>query len=81
MDYDTFTNEVSKLGNKRTKGDQTIGGEGEDDMNKMMMSSKKRKLYEKMKHSQKRKDSEVRFIDLTSVTSGANKVLIFVLAP
>ncbi|KAF5355959.1 hypothetical protein D9756_003910 [Leucocoprinus leucothites] len=58
MDYDAFEKELSKLGKKRTKKEQVHGGEAEEDMNKMMMSNKKRKLYEKMKHSQKKKESE-----------------------
>jgi pescadillo protein len=59
MDYDAFEKEVNKLGRKNAK-EQLANTAEEEDMNKMMMSNKKRKLYEKMRHSQKRKESEVR---------------------
>jgi pescadillo protein len=59
MDYDAFEKEVGKLGRKNAK-EQPVNTVEEEDMNKMMMSNKKRKLYEKMRHSQKRKESEVR---------------------
>jgi pescadillo protein len=62
MDYDAFEKEISKLRKKGVKGKQANIGEVEDeDMNKIMMSNKKRKLYEKIKHSQKKKESEVSF--------------------
>ena len=78
MDYDAFANEVNKFEKKGKKKGQKPGGEGEDDMNKMMMSNKKRKLYEKMKHSQKRKESEViQKKNLTNIYSEADEVFIF----
>jgi len=78
MDYDAFANEVNKFEKKRMNKGQKPGGEGEDDMNKMMMSNKKRKLYEKMKHSQKRKESEViQKKILTNIYSEADEVFIF----
>lgn len=59
MDYDAFQREVKKLGKKVKKEQAKAEGVEEEDMNKMMMSNKKRKLYEKMKHSQKKKETEV----------------------
>jgi len=78
MDYDAFANKVNNFEKNRMTKSQKHEGEGEDDMNKMMMSNKKRKLYEKMKHSQKRKESEViQKTNLTSVYSEADEVFIF----
>ncbi|KAJ7919127.1 Pescadillo N-terminus-domain-containing protein [Mycena leptocephala] len=58
VDYGTFEKEVRKS-RKKTK---TAAGEavedGEQDMNKMMMSNKQKKLYERMKYSEKKKSSE-----------------------
>ena len=60
VEYGMFEKEVGKLRNKSTKTSGTIGEESELDMNKMMMSNKQRKLYEKMKYSQKKRESQVR---------------------
>ncbi|KAF9452612.1 hypothetical protein P691DRAFT_772069 [Macrolepiota fuliginosa MF-IS2] len=57
MDYDAFEKEVGKLG-KKTKREQVKVDNAEEDMNKMMMSNRQRKLYEKMKHSQQKKETE-----------------------
>lgn len=60
VDYGTFEAKVKKLNRKQMKKPVTDGVEdGEKDMNKMMMSNKQRKLYEKMKYSQKKKEIEV----------------------
>jgi len=58
VDYGTFEKKVSDSRKKMKAGDD---GEvdGEQDMNKMMMSNKQKKLYEKMKYSQKKRASEV----------------------
>ncbi|KAJ7456683.1 Pescadillo N-terminus-domain-containing protein [Mycena latifolia] len=58
VDYGTFEKEVRKS-RKKSKATAGDGAEdGEQDMNKMMMSNKQKKLYEKMKYSQKKKASE-----------------------
>ena len=60
VDYGTFEAKVKKLNRKQMKKPITDGVEdGEKDMNKMMMSNKQKKLYEKMKYSQKKKEIEV----------------------
>lgn len=58
IDYDVFEKEVSKL-RRGAKAGQEKTGDEEGDMNKMMMSNRQRKLYEKMKYSQRKKESEV----------------------
>ncbi|KAK2461792.1 hypothetical protein APHAL10511_006255 [Amanita phalloides] len=55
LDYEMFEKEVYKS-NKRTPG--ISGEDGEEDMNKMMMSNKQRKLYEKVKYSEKKREAE-----------------------
>ncbi|KAI0932313.1 mRNA-binding ribosome synthesis protein nop7, variant 2 [Taiwanofungus camphoratus] len=57
VDYGTFEKEVRKA--KKTKKMETQEeGEGEQDMNKMMMSNKQRKLYERMKYGEKKRATE-----------------------
>lgn len=58
IDHDAFEREVKKA--KKGKGNPTPDPvEAEEDMNKMLMSNKKRKLYERMKYGQRKKDTEV----------------------
>lgn len=60
VDYGTFEKQVDK---SRKKSKKTAGDgveEGEKDMNKMMMSNKQKKLYERMKYSQNKRELEVR---------------------
>lgn len=64
IDYGTFEKGVAKSQKKVKKVD--AAGEP-DDMNKMMMSNKKRKLYERMKHGEKKRATEVRYIALILV--------------
>ena len=60
MDYGAFEEKVKKHGKRLTKESAGEGDEAvEKDMNKMMMSNKQKKLYEKMKYSQRKKESEV----------------------
>jgi pescadillo protein len=59
VDYGTFEKEVRKSRKKSKAAPSDAVEEGEQDMNKMMMSNKQKKLYEKMKYSQKTKASEV----------------------
>lgn len=60
IDYGTFEKEVTKSRTKSKKVDANGQPHREDDMNKMMMSNKKRKLYERMKHGEKKREAEVR---------------------
>ncbi|KAJ7071540.1 Pescadillo N-terminus-domain-containing protein [Mycena amicta] len=56
VDYGTFEKEVRK---SRKKASKDEGQDAEDtDMNKMLMSNKQKKLYEKMKYSQNKKSAE-----------------------
>ena len=60
VDYGTFEEKVKQYEKKMSKksaGDRDE--EAEKDMNKMMMSNKQKKLYEKMKYSQQKKETEV----------------------
>lgn len=60
VDYGTFEKKVKRLEKKLPKesaGD--LDEVAEKDMNKMMMSNKQKKLYEKMKYSQRKKETEV----------------------
>jgi pescadillo protein len=58
IDHGAFEREVKKT--KKAKGKPTlVPVDTEEDMNKMLMSSKKRKLYERMKYGQRKKDTEV----------------------
>ncbi|KAJ7275345.1 Pescadillo N-terminus-domain-containing protein [Mycena haematopus] len=67
VDYGTFEKEVRKS-RKKSKA-PARDEDGEQDMNKMMMSNKQKKLYERMKYSEKKKASEVRLIDLGGFSS------------
>jgi pescadillo protein len=60
VDFGTFEKEVRKSRKKSKAPAKDDGEEGEQDMNKMMMSNKQKKLYERMKYSEKKKASEVR---------------------
>lgn len=60
VDYSMFEKEVNKLRNQSKQTSGQIAGDSEKDMNKMMMSNKQRKLYEKMKYSQRKREHEVR---------------------
>ncbi|TFL06639.1 Pescadillo N-terminus-domain-containing protein [Pterulicium gracile] len=60
VDYATFNKELTRA--KKRAGKEKAAADGEDrgevDMNKMMMSNKQKKLYERMKHSQAKKATE-----------------------
>jgi pescadillo protein len=59
VDYGTFEKEVTKSRLKKSKKADANGQlDGEKDMNKMMMSNKKRKLYERMKHGERKREAE-----------------------
>ena len=60
VDYGTFEEKLKKYGKKLSKKPTGDRDEvAEKDMNKMMMSNKQKKLYEKMKYSQLKKETEV----------------------
>ncbi|KAJ6627237.1 Pescadillo N-terminus-domain-containing protein [Mycena sp. CBHHK59/15] len=58
VDYGSFEKEVKKSRKQAKAVERGDGEDGEQDMNKMMMSNKQKKLYEKMKYSEKKKASE-----------------------
>ncbi|KAF9535865.1 Pescadillo N-terminus-domain-containing protein [Crepidotus variabilis] len=59
LEYGDFEAKVKQANKKRSKKvSETSVEVAEQDMNKMMMSNKQRKLYEKMKYSQGKKNSE-----------------------
>jgi pescadillo len=62
VDYGTFEKEVTKSRKKVKTADTNGQVDAEKDMNKMMMSNKKRKLYERMKHGERKRESEVRAV-------------------
>lgn len=57
IDYGSFEKEAKKA---RKTANVTEDSTAEDDMNKMMMSNKQRKLYERMKYGEKKRAAEVR---------------------
>ena len=58
IDYGVFEQEVKKT--KKGEGKSApVLVETEEEMNKMLMSNKKRKLFERMKYGQRKKDAEV----------------------
>ncbi|KAJ7102230.1 Pescadillo N-terminus-domain-containing protein [Mycena belliarum] len=58
VDFGTFEKEVRKSRKKSKAAPKDETEAAEQDMNKMMMSNKQKKLYEKMKYSQNKKASE-----------------------
>lgn len=67
VDFGTFEKQAKKSRKKAQASEDQGPADGEEDMNKMMMSNKQRKLYEKMKYSQNKRTTEVSllFLDLT----------------
>ena len=57
MDYGTFEKKLAKS-QKKTKQKQETSS-GIEDMNKMLLSNKQRKLYEKIKYSERKRHAEV----------------------
>jgi pescadillo protein len=63
IDYGTFEKEVQKKQKQQKqkhKEDAVVDGGGEEDMNKILMSKRKRQLYERMKYGEKKRATEVR---------------------
>lgn len=65
MEYGTFEKEVRRLQRKREKTEKLVD-QDEEDMGKMLLSNKKRKLYERMKYGEKRRAAEVRPNEFTA---------------
>jgi pescadillo protein len=59
VDYGTFEKEVGKSLKKTKKLGPPAPADTEQDMNKMLMSNKQRKLYERMKYGENKKAAEV----------------------
>ncbi|KAI0662728.1 Pescadillo N-terminus-domain-containing protein [Cubamyces menziesii] len=66
IDYGTFEKEAKKAQKKASKAAPAQEDEAEKDMNKMMMSNKQRKLYERMKHGQKKRAEEVSVLGIAA---------------
>lgn len=61
VDYGTFEKEVQKKQKQQKqkhKEDAVVNGGGEEDMNKILMSKRKRQLYERMKYGEKKRATE-----------------------
>lgn len=61
VDYRTFEKAVASL--PKRKRETPPKPDDDEDMNKMLMSNKQRKLYEKIQHSRRKQDSEVGYDD------------------
>lgn len=61
IDFGTFEKESRKARKKVRVVEDQPEAEGEEDMNKMMMSNKQRKLYERMKYGERKRDAEVSY--------------------
>lgn len=57
MDYGAFEKKLAKSKTKATQVQEQASGP--DDMNKMMLSNKQRKLYEKIKYSERKRQAQV----------------------
>ncbi|KAJ3556935.1 hypothetical protein NM688_g1750 [Phlebia brevispora] len=58
VDFGAFEKQAKKARKKVKTSEEHARADGEEDMNKMMMSNKQRKLYEKMKYSEKKRATE-----------------------
>ena len=68
VDYGTFEEKVKQYEKMSKKSAGNRDDVAEKDMNKMMMSNKQKKLYEKMKYSQQKKEIEVSHIFVILLT-------------
>lgn len=59
VDFGTFEKETKKAQKKAKKAEAPKEDEAEQNMNKMLMSNKQRKLYERMKYGEKKRVAEV----------------------
>jgi len=64
VDYEELQRDVQKVQKAQRSDRKSAGRDDETDMAKMLLSNKKRKLYERMKHSQRKRAAEVRFLHL-----------------
>lgn len=62
VDFGAFEKAVAKSRRKSEKTAAPVVEDTGENMNKMLMSNKQRKLYERMKYSQKKAATEVRFL-------------------
>ncbi|KAL4064970.1 Pescadillo N-terminus-domain-containing protein [Scleroderma yunnanense] len=58
VDYEEMQREVQKVQKAQRSERKATGRDDETDMAKMLLSNKKRKLYERIKHSQKKRAAE-----------------------
>ncbi|TFY66885.1 hypothetical protein EVG20_g4196 [Dentipellis fragilis] len=58
VDYGLFEKEVANSQKKAKKATPAESADPEADMNKMLLSNKQRKLYERMKYGQKKREAE-----------------------
>lgn len=65
MEYGAFEKKSQRLQRRRVKERRV--DQGEEDMGKMLLSNKKRKLYERMKYGEKRRAAEVRLDEFTAL--------------
>ena len=59
VDYGTFEKSAKKSAKKAAEVPAAVDDKAEQEMNKMMMSNKQRKLYERMKYGEKKRATEV----------------------
>ena len=76
-EFEAKVKHASKKPSKKSSEEQIA--DAEQDMNKMMMSNKQKKLYEKMKYSQNKKSTEVRLV--MSITSISSLICVFYSVP
>ena len=75
VDFGTFEKQSKKAQKKAQKAAAPKEDEAEKDMNKMMMSNKQRKLYERMKFGEKKRATEVRSGDTFEHTTGLTVIV------
>lgn len=72
VDFGAFEKEARKARKKVRTAEEQPEDVAEEDMNKMMMSNKQRKLYERMKHGEKKRAVEVSIYCLLRAVPVAN---------
>jgi len=58
IDAKTFDQKLQKASQRKARGKTGQPGEPEQDMNKMLMTNKQRKLYDKLKYTEKKREVE-----------------------
>lgn len=69
VDFGTFEKTTRKAKKKAKASDAPTVDQSEQEMNKMMMSNKQKKLYERMKHGEKKRTAEVSIFGSGTLTS------------